>query len=164
MAAGWRRYRIAKFRISDCGFRIAGGGRAWMKPNSSEGRCISGCDVIALSRSVRRDIASDACCRQIIRSSTSVGANYRAACRAKSDAEMLAKLAIVEEEADETDSLVGNASGSRIHSSRRSADPISDEANESDAWLSPRSGRYGLARMARRSEPHNPQSEIRNPK
>jgi four helix bundle protein len=40
--------------------------------------------------------------RQIIRSATSVGANYRAACRAKSTADMIAKLAIVEEEADET--------------------------------------------------------------
>ena len=40
--------------------------------------------------------------KQIIRSATSVGANYRAACRAKSTADILHKLAIVEEEADET--------------------------------------------------------------
>jgi four helix bundle protein len=40
--------------------------------------------------------------KQILRSSTSVGANYRAACRAKSTPDMLYKLAIVEEEADET--------------------------------------------------------------
>ncbi|MCB0037997.1 MAG: four helix bundle protein [Anaerolineales bacterium] len=40
--------------------------------------------------------------KQIIRSATSVGANYRAACRAKSTADMVAKLAIVEEESDET--------------------------------------------------------------
>lgn len=39
---------------------------------------------------------------QIIRSGTSVGANYRAACRAKSDADFINKLKIVEEEADET--------------------------------------------------------------
>ena len=39
---------------------------------------------------------------QIIRSSASVGANYRAARRAKSDADFLNKLKIVEEEADET--------------------------------------------------------------
>lgn len=39
---------------------------------------------------------------QILRSSTSIGANYRAACRARSKAEFLAKLGIVEEEADET--------------------------------------------------------------
>ena len=37
-----------------------------------------------------------------LRSGTSLGANYRAACRGKSPADMIAKLAIVEEEADET--------------------------------------------------------------
>ena len=40
--------------------------------------------------------------KQVLRSGTSVGANYRAACRAKSTADLLHKLAIVEEEADET--------------------------------------------------------------
>ena len=39
---------------------------------------------------------------QIIKSATSVGANYRAACRGKSNADMINKLKIVEEEADET--------------------------------------------------------------
>ena len=40
--------------------------------------------------------------KQLIRSATSVGANYRAACRSRSKAEFIAKLGIVEEEADET--------------------------------------------------------------
>jgi four helix bundle protein len=39
--------------------------------------------------------------KQLLRSATSVGANYRAACRAKSTADIIAKLSIVEEEADE---------------------------------------------------------------
>lgn len=39
---------------------------------------------------------------QIIRCGTSVAANYRAACRARSKAEFIAKLGFVEEEADET--------------------------------------------------------------
>lgn len=39
---------------------------------------------------------------QLIRSSSSVGANYRAACRAKSTADFINKLKIVEEEADES--------------------------------------------------------------
>lgn len=39
---------------------------------------------------------------QIIRSASSVAANYRASCRGRSTAEFLAKLGIVEEEADET--------------------------------------------------------------
>ncbi len=39
--------------------------------------------------------------RQLIRAATSVGANYRAACRAKSKKDFVSKLSIVEEEADE---------------------------------------------------------------
>ncbi|HRN41745.1 MAG: four helix bundle protein [Flavobacteriales bacterium] len=39
--------------------------------------------------------------RQLLRSSTSVGSNYRAVCRARSDKEFFAKLSICVEEADE---------------------------------------------------------------
>jgi four helix bundle protein len=41
-------------------------------------------------------------CRQLLSCGTSVGANYRAACRAKSRADFIAKLKIVEEECDES--------------------------------------------------------------
>lgn len=40
--------------------------------------------------------------RQLLRCATSVGANYRAACRARSKADFIAKLGIAEEEADES--------------------------------------------------------------
>jgi four helix bundle protein len=40
--------------------------------------------------------------QQLVRSGTSIGANYRAACRARSRAEFIAKLGIVVEEADES--------------------------------------------------------------
>ena len=40
--------------------------------------------------------------RQLLRSGTSVGANYGAACRAKSDADFIYKIEIVEEESDES--------------------------------------------------------------
>lgn len=40
--------------------------------------------------------------KQLLRSGTSIGANYRAACRARSRAEFIAKLGIVLEESDET--------------------------------------------------------------
>ena len=40
--------------------------------------------------------------KQLLRSGTSVAANYRAACRARSDREFFSKLSIVTEEADET--------------------------------------------------------------
>jgi four helix bundle protein len=40
--------------------------------------------------------------KQLLRSATSVGANYRSACRGRSTAEFVAKMGIVEEEADES--------------------------------------------------------------
>jgi four helix bundle protein len=46
--------------------------------------------------------AADIVARQIIRSGTSIGANYRAACRAKSTPDMINKMKTVEEESDET--------------------------------------------------------------
>ncbi|HZE69556.1 MAG TPA: four helix bundle protein [Pyrinomonadaceae bacterium] len=39
---------------------------------------------------------------QLVRAGTSVGANYRAACRGRSRAEFIAKIGVVEEEADES--------------------------------------------------------------
>ncbi|MDQ3007660.1 MAG: four helix bundle protein [Chloroflexota bacterium] len=50
-----------------------------------------------------RSRAADVVAKQIIRSGTSIGANYRAACRAKSTADMINKMKIVEEESDETE-------------------------------------------------------------
>jgi four helix bundle protein len=49
-----------------------------------------------------KTVAGDVLGRQLIRSASSVGANYRAACRARSRAEFLSKMGIVEEESDET--------------------------------------------------------------
>lgn len=57
--------------------------------------------IIELSESLPKTRSADVIGRQILRSATSVGANYRAACRAKSTADLINKLKIVEEEADE---------------------------------------------------------------
>src|SRR5262245_59827682 len=61
-----------------------------------------GVRVIRMVESLPESRAADAIGRQILRSATAVGANYRAACRAKSIADIINKLKIVEEEADET--------------------------------------------------------------
>ncbi|MFP9116272.1 four helix bundle protein [Flavobacterium sp. RNTU_13] len=58
--------------------------------------------IIDLIEKLPNTIACRAVANQIVRSGTSVGANYRAACRARSDREFIAKLTIVAEEADET--------------------------------------------------------------
>lgn len=55
-----------------------------------------------MAKLIKQDRISDILIRQLIRSSTSVGANYRSALRARSKAEFISKLKIAEEEADET--------------------------------------------------------------
>jgi len=50
----------------------------------------------------KNDMVADVLGRQMLRSGTSVGANYRAACHAKSTSDFVNKLKIVEEECDET--------------------------------------------------------------
>lgn len=59
-------------------------------------------DVIALGDALPRTMAAQVIGKQLLRCATSVGANYRSACRAKSTADMIAKLSILEEEADES--------------------------------------------------------------
>ena len=58
--------------------------------------------IIRMVEALPKTSAAQVIGKQILRSATSIGANYRASCRAKSTADLLAKLAIVEEEADET--------------------------------------------------------------
>jgi len=59
-------------------------------------------DVIRLVARLPKTTEARAIGNQLVRSGTSVGANYRAACRGKSKADFISKLGIVEEEADET--------------------------------------------------------------
>jgi four helix bundle protein len=59
-------------------------------------------DTIRLARTLPTDYVTAVISRQLVRSGTSVGANYRSSCRAKSRRDFVAKMAIAEEEADET--------------------------------------------------------------
>jgi four helix bundle protein len=58
--------------------------------------------VMKLVENLPQTRSADVIAKQIIRSATSIGGNYRAACRAKSAADMIVKLKIFEEESDET--------------------------------------------------------------
>jgi len=58
--------------------------------------------VIKVVEMLPRGRTADILGRQLVSAGTSVGANYRAACRAKSTADFISKMGIVEEEADET--------------------------------------------------------------
>jgi four helix bundle protein len=68
-----------------------------------------GLDVFDLVDALPPSITSRALSDQLLRSAMSIGANYRAVCRAKSPADMMNKLAIVEEEADESACWLGLA-------------------------------------------------------
>ncbi len=59
--------------------------------------------IIKMVDKLPNTISGKAIGAQIVRSGTSPGANYRAACRAKSDKDFINKLKIVEEELDETE-------------------------------------------------------------
>jgi len=58
-------------------------------------------DIVRMFRTLPRTDEARILGRQLLRAGTSVGANYRAACRARSRAEFIAKLGIVLEESDE---------------------------------------------------------------
>lgn len=58
--------------------------------------------IIRLTRTLPKTEEARVIGRQLLRSATSVGANYRAVCLARSKAEFIAKMGIVLEEADES--------------------------------------------------------------
>ncbi len=60
-------------------------------------------DVIGFCNTLKTCKASGVITYQVVKSATSVGANYRAACRGRSKAEFFSKICIVVEEADETE-------------------------------------------------------------
>jgi four helix bundle protein len=60
-------------------------------------------DIIALCDSLKESKATPVITYQLIKSSTSTGVNYRAACRARSKSEFFSKICIVVEEADESE-------------------------------------------------------------
>jgi len=85
--------------------------------------------ILKLVDALPKTTARRALSSQIVRSSTSVAANYRAACRAKSTADFIAKMGIVEEEADETLFWLELLEESRFVSAAK-LPAIKQEANE----------------------------------
>jgi four helix bundle protein len=58
--------------------------------------------VIRLVRCLPKTVDGRAVAGQLVRAGTSVGANYRATCKSRSRAEFVARIGVVEEEADES--------------------------------------------------------------
>jgi four helix bundle protein len=93
---------------------------------------------------------------QIVRSATSVAANYRSACRARSAAEFASKMGVVEEEADETALWVELLIESRMLP-QAALQPLWKEADELT-----RIAVASIRTTRRSSSIRNPKSAIRN--
>ncbi len=85
--------------------------------------------VIKLVESLPNTASARTIGNQLIRSGTSVGANYRACCRARSNADFIAKLGIVIEEADESAFWMELIIDSQIMK-QELIEPLLKEANE----------------------------------
>ena len=85
--------------------------------------------ILKLVDALPKTTAGRALASQIVRSGTSVAANYRAACRARSTADLIAKMGIVEEESDETLFWLELLEESELVSATKLA-AIKQEANE----------------------------------
>lgn len=121
-------------------------------------------DAIVLVGELPGGKLSEVLGRQLLSSATSVGANYRAAARAQSPAQMLAKLSIVEEEADESLYWLELLVETRLVSVER-AQPLRKEASQLLAMTvaSKKTLRARATSPARRqSTIVNPQSDHRD--
>jgi four helix bundle protein len=97
-----------------------------------------------------RTMSGRAIGNQLVRSATSVGANYRAACRSRSRAEFAAKLGVVAEEADESVYWLELINEAKLLPDLRIS-ALLDEANELTAIFT----------AARRSSSRNQTSNIK---
>jgi four helix bundle protein len=85
--------------------------------------------IAKLAESLPRTRSGNHFANQLLRCGTSVGANYRAACRARSASEFCAKFGIVEEEADESVFWMEMLVDAGLVAKKRLI-PLIDEANE----------------------------------
>ncbi len=111
--------------------------------------------VIRLVESLPNTKTANVIGNQLLRSGTSVGANYRAACRAKSTADFISKLSIVEEENDESIYWMELL----IESETVKENLLVNLMKEADEILS-----IIVSSIKTSKENRNPKSEIPNPK
>jgi four helix bundle protein len=118
--------------------------------------------IIKLVNSLPKTPAANTIGKQLLRSGTSVGANYRSACRAKSTADFISKLSVVEEEADESIYWMELLTESNIV--RREL--LSNLINEADQIVAiiVKSIKTAKLRRSPRVRSSNPKSEFPNPK
>ncbi len=87
-------------------------------------------DVIIFCNSLIPCKASSVITYQFVKSATSTGANYRAACRARSKAEFFSKICIVVEEADESEYWLEIIKESKLSNDEKELERLLKEGNE----------------------------------
>ena len=107
--------------------------------------------VVRAVEELPRGRTADVIGLQLLRSGTSVGANYRAACRARSRREFIAKMGIVEEEADESEFWLGLLRERGLLDAER----VSLLRREAEQILAMTVSSIRTARQAHRSTPHS---------
>lgn len=119
--------------------------------------------IIRMTEKLPTTRVADVIGRQVLRSGTSVTANYRAACRAKSLADFVSKITTVEEEADETQLWLELLTESDLVPLAQ-LESLIQEASELTAIFTV-SGRTAKEKLAlqKQSSIRNSKSEIRNP-
>jgi four helix bundle protein len=90
--------RLNQLRIGDCGLQNMAMTTQELKNRTFE----FGVRVISAVEALPKTETARILGRQLLRAGTSVGANYRAAARARSQADFISKLGVVEEECDES--------------------------------------------------------------
>ncbi len=119
-----------------------------MNPDELRGRTkLFALRVIKLFRALPKSTEAQIIGRQMLRSATSVAANYRAVCRARSDAEFLSKLSVTLEEADESEFWLELLIESELLP-KYQLDPLLKEAGELTAIFS--ASRYTVRKSINR--------------
>ena len=111
--------------------------------------------IIRLVESLPNTKSAQIIGKQLLRCGTSVGANYHAVCRAKSTADFINKLAVVEEEADEAIYWIELI----VESSQIKPNLVKNLLDEIDQILS-----IVVSAIKTTKEKRNPKSELPNPK
>lgn len=87
-------------------------------------------DVILFCDTLKNSKATPVITYQLIKSATSVGANYRAACRGRSKAEFFSKICIVVEEADESEYWLEIIDDTNLSKDKTESQRLLNESNE----------------------------------
>jgi four helix bundle protein len=141
---------MSKFRIFDSRFSIAAMTENEMKRRTKD----FALQILQLVDALSDNRSGRILANQLGRSGTSVAANYRAACRSRSVAEMASKLAVVEEEADESAFWLELATAHGLVSASR-VGPLYQEAGELTAIM---------VASRKTLSARNQKSRIQNPK